>query len=597
MAVSTTVQIRAEDRTKQAFRNITERTNRLKSSFGGLATMAVGLAGTMGIGALMGSLRDLGDRIGKVSTQIGISAENLQKLQFSAEQSGLSTDTLNTAMQKFAINIGKANDGAKIQMEAFQDLGVETKNLDGTTKSVFELFKDTSDQLGSLTDKTLQARLASELFGRTGVEMTVLFNEGAEGIERYGRQLSSVNGIMGGESINAIQRFNDSWNLMTKAVRGFLMDSSTLNLLSDIIDGWTFGIQKLNEKFGEQEKKVRDINEISADLALARKETLLFQTQIEESTGKEQIEAIKRLKTNQEQIKELQTELLSSKKIETNVVKQQKAQKQVKKGIEETNKVAKQLVKTTKPLMIGGKLNIPAIGGRKGLGGTLEKFTKFYLNLMKLAEDYLGSGFGVSAIVKKHLAIIRQDFSEMITGLENQLVFRRNDISNAFSDLLNDIQRQIETKQITVNFDASKIEGAQRKLTSLVNQINGYSAGSRTVTRGAGVYLTNAVQPNDPYHTNIYWEDEWPRAKDETMAFDSDLSYQVPTINSGSSSSRQSGGGYSGGSSAMSNQGSGVVVNVFDGTGQKISEYDSSIRIQINERANRYNKFPALPVS
>ena len=117
------------------------------------------------------------------------------------------------------------------------------------------------------------------------------------------------------------------------------------------------------------------------------------------------------------------------------------------------------------------------------------------------------------------------------------------------------------------------------------------------MTRSAGVYLTNAVLPNDPYHTNIYWEDQWPRNKEATMAFDSDLSYQVPTINSGSSSSRQSGGGYSGGSSAMSNQGSGVVVNVFDGTGQKISEYDSSIRIQINERANRYGEFPALPVS
>jgi hypothetical protein len=597
MAVSTTVQIRAEDRTKQAFRNITDRTNRLKSSFGGLATMAVGLAGTMGIGALMGSLRDLGDRIGKVSTQIGISAENLQKLQFSAEQSGLSTDTLNTAMQKFAINIGKANDGAKIQMEAFQDLGVETKNLDGTTKSVFELFKDTSDQLGSLTDKTLQARLASELFGRTGVEMTVLFNEGAEGINRFGNQLESVNGIMKTDSIRAIQDFNDKWNLLTKAVRGFLLDSKALDFLSGILDTMTDNIKIMNQAFGFTEKKVKNINQIAEELNKARKETLELENKIKESTGFAKIDAIGRLETNKKQIKQLQIELLQSKKIENNVEKQEKAQNKVKNGIEVTNKVAKQLVKTTKPLMIGGKLNIPAIGGRKGLGGTLEKFTKFYLNLMKLAEDYLGSGFGVSAIVKKHLAIIRQDFSEMITGLENQLVFRRNDISNAFSDLLNDIQRQIETKKITVNFDGSKIEGAQRKLSSLVNQINNYSAGSRTVTRGAGVYLTNAVLPNDPYHTNIYWEDEWPRNKEATMAFDSDLSYQVPTINSGSSSSRQSGGGYSGGSSAMSNQGSGVVVNVFDGTGQKISEYDSSIRIQINERANRYGEFPALPVS
>jgi len=595
MAVSTTVQIRAEDRTKQAFRNITERTNRLKNSFGGLATMAVGLAGTMGIGALMGSLRDLGDRIGKVSTQIGISAENLQKLQFSAEQSGLSTDTLNTAMQKFAINIGKANDGAKIQMEAFQSLGVETKNLDGTTKSVFQLFKDTSDQLGSLTDKTLQARLASELFGRTGVEMTVLFNEGSEGIERYGKQLSSVNGIMRGDSINAIQRFNDSWNLMTKSVRGFLMDSSTLNLLSDIIDGWTFGIQKLNEKFGEQEKKVRNINEISADLALARKETLLFQTQIEESTGEEKKEAQKRLKTNQEQIKELQTELLSAKKIETNVVKQEKAQKKVKKGIESTNKVAKELVKTTKPLMVGGKLDIPAIGGRQGLGGSLQKFIEFYQRLMILADEYLGTGFGVSAIVKKHLAVIRQDFEEMITGLQNQLVFRRNDISDAFSDILTDIENQIKNKKITVNFDGSKIEGAQRKLNSLVTQINSYSAGSRTVSRRARSAGGTNIK-GKPMAGYPYWENEVPSHYNKYGS--RMLNYDVPMVNQSQTSSRSTmSSNYSGGSSAMSDQGPQVVVNVYDGTGQKISEYDSSIRIQINERANRYGEFPSLPVS
>jgi hypothetical protein len=40
--------------------------------------------------------------------------------------------------------------------------------------------------------------------------------------------------------------------------------------------------------------------------------------------------------------------------------------------------------------------------------------------------------------------------------------------------------------------------------------------------------------------------------------------------------------------------GNGVEVNIFDGTGQKISEYDSSIRVQITERASRNNQFAAL---
>ena len=40
--------------------------------------------------------------------------------------------------------------------------------------------------------------------------------------------------------------------------------------------------------------------------------------------------------------------------------------------------------------------------------------------------------------------------------------------------------------------------------------------------------------------------------------------------------------------------GSNVVVNIYDGTGQKISEFESGLRVEINQRANRYNEFPAL---
>ena len=37
-----------------------------------------------------------------------------------------------------------------------------------------------------------------------------------------------------------------------------------------------------------------------------------------------------------------------------------------------------------------------------------------------------------------------------------------------------------------------------------------------------------------------------------------------------------------------------VVVNVYDGTGQKLSKYDSAIRVEIQNRADRFNQFPAL---
>jgi hypothetical protein len=43
--------------------------------------------------------------------------------------------------------------------------------------------------------------------------------------------------------------------------------------------------------------------------------------------------------------------------------------------------------------------------------------------------------------------------------------------------------------------------------------------------------------------------------------------------------------------------GGGVVVNIYDGTGQQLSSYDSAIRVEIKERSNRLGMIPALNVS
>jgi hypothetical protein len=43
--------------------------------------------------------------------------------------------------------------------------------------------------------------------------------------------------------------------------------------------------------------------------------------------------------------------------------------------------------------------------------------------------------------------------------------------------------------------------------------------------------------------------------------------------------------------------GGGVEVNIYDGTGQRIDAYNSSIRVEIKERSNRLGMIPALNVS
>lgn len=661
MAASTTIKIRAEDKTKQAFRNVTERTQKLKSSFGGLATAAVGLAGAAGLGALTARLLTLGDRIGKVSSQVGISAESLQKFQFAAEQSGVGAEAMNKALQKLNRNIGEASTGTGPAADALEQLGLSAVTSSGQIKSTETIFGEVAGALSQVESDAIKASIASDLFGRAGVELLPLLNSGAGAVEEFGNQITAVGGVISEEGIVQIQAYNDQLNLLSKSFQGFLVDSGFIKTMTTVAEGAVLKIGELNDLFGDQEKTIRKIDKVSEDLRITRMETALFQDQIKKSSGEEKEIAIKRLKENQKQIKELEKELDSAKQIEKQVAKQEKAQKQVKKGVEATDKVAKKLVKTVKPLMIAGKLDIPAIGGRQGLGGTLEQFTEFYLNLMVLAEDYLGPNFGVSGIVDKHLSTVAQDFSELVIGMENQLVFRRNDISYAFGRILDEIENQLKNMEVEDIFnldntfvyvpgeifdfsqaevevptsifdfdeklilqakDVLDVEGKvvvkvedktnidwdqlNRETTtnvrSLVNRMNdvevmnsygGYSpvyvGGARDEYYGYGYHRPKIGNPDYMENFRADYLHEGASVIGMPPVGDTQTNYTGNYLKSNSVRSGAAPISRSAGREATN-----IEVNIFDGTGQKISDYDSSIRVEINERASRNDQFPAL---
>jgi hypothetical protein len=210
----------------------------------------------------------------------------------------------------------------------------------------------------------------------------------------------------------------------------------------------------------------------------------------------------------------------------------------------------------------------------------------------------------------------------MITGLQNQLVFRRNDISDAFADILTDFEKELQETKIDVEninieipssafdftntfakvpgeiFDFSAVTQSASAVDSLVKQINSYSVGSRSVSRRAVASTSHRGHGTVVYGEGTptpYWLGDQPKG-DLTLGMN-DLKYDVPSISSSGTSSRSSGrSSMSSGSSALESTGGNtpIQVNIYDGTGQKISAYDSAIRVEINERASRFNEFSAM---
>ena len=114
-------------------------------------------------------------------------SKELEILQFAASQAGVGTDQLNAAVQKFSINIGKASDGTKLQADAFKALNIEIKDQDGTLKDSSALFVEVAESISKIEEPADKARIASDLFGRTGVELLALLNTGAIGLGEFAR--------------------------------------------------------------------------------------------------------------------------------------------------------------------------------------------------------------------------------------------------------------------------------------------------------------------------------------------------------------------------------------------------------------------------
>jgi ribosome recycling factor len=639
MAVSTTVQIKAEDKTKAAFRAVSQRTAKLNQSFqglsaslGGLKTALVGMLGIGALGSFSKDLVQLGDRLQKISIQTGLAVEEIEILQFAASQAGVGTDQFNASIQKFSKNIGEAELGAKLQADAFKRLGVSIYGKDEKIKATSELFVEVAESLSKIESPATKAKAASDLFGRTGVELLALLNLGAEGISDYGKKIREAGGIIGKAASDEFSAFNDQMDLLSRGLRGkfapvLVTIIPLLTMLAENLDSIAkfagiaaaaFIAAKLPAMFVGITLAVKGLT-----LAMMTNPLGLIATSLAAIAvykGDEIMDAFGFAEEAPKDLKETNTKLEDT----------AKQLKKLDKIEEKRVKTAESFAKTTKKNVVpnlkklekslkDSNIQFKNIRGKEGLGGLQLSFLEFFGDVQTHALNYLSDA---SAIVSRHLKTIRQDFAEMITGLQNQLVFRRNDISDAFADILTDFERELQETKIDVEninieipssafdftntfakvpgeiFDFSAVTQSAGAVDSLVKQINSYSVGSRSVSRSAtaassyrghGTVLQGVGAPTP------YWSGDVPSGY--TNFNSRNLEYDVPSISSSGTSSRSSGrSSMSSGSSALESTGgnTSIQVNIYDGTGQKISAYDSAIRVEINERASRYNEFPAM---
>jgi len=151
------------------------------------------------------------DELKQMSDVTGRTAEELQKLQYIGDDVGVSLETIQSAQARFTRAMGEARDGVKQYTEAFEKLGVQYKNNDGTLRSATDVMYEAFDALGKIGNEAERDAVALDIFGRSAMELNPLIKAGSDELRRLGDEAKSSGAIMREDTVEVLDIVGDSF--------------------------------------------------------------------------------------------------------------------------------------------------------------------------------------------------------------------------------------------------------------------------------------------------------------------------------------------------------------------------------------------------
>ena len=196
--------------------------------------------------ALRGIYRAINDSIDSLSklsdeaNRLGSSVPALQKLQYAAEQSGVSTESMNLALRKLNVVLGQAQNGSEKANKAFASLGLSASDL--ATMSLDQKYIAIADAIKKLDDPNKQAAAAVAIFGKSGVQQLNLLKDNVSGLTQ---RFVDLGGVISTEGAGSVEKLGDKIN-DAKVVWQAFINNLTVALagpLSQVID-WVIKFEK-----------------------------------------------------------------------------------------------------------------------------------------------------------------------------------------------------------------------------------------------------------------------------------------------------------------------------------------------------------------
>jgi hypothetical protein len=170
----------------------------------------IGVATAVGLG--LKRAVDEADQLDELSQKIGIGVEQLSRLKFAAEVSGVPIEDLSTSVQKLAlamekVGAGEANSPAAKSLAA---LGIKATDAAGQLRPVEDVLIQIAQKFSGFADGAGKTALAMGIFGESGAKLIPFLNQGEAGIARLSAEADRLGITLSGRAAASAAELNES---------------------------------------------------------------------------------------------------------------------------------------------------------------------------------------------------------------------------------------------------------------------------------------------------------------------------------------------------------------------------------------------------
>lgn len=252
----------------------TDELNNMQKKFSkaGAAIAGIMAATTAAVLKMSKETANLAQELNKWSIITGVNIEELSKLRFITERSGLEVNHMYDALKELNVKMKEAQEGTGGLFDNMRHLDLSVVGVDGQLRDTSVVFDEIVQKLATMENAALRTAIADEIWSDAGTELLPVLIKNKDELVKLRGEAEKYGHVITEETAKSAVQLNNDMRELEGAVKGlsFEIGETLIPTLAKSATWWTENIKGAKEFFGVLEDR-RTVQQLNADLAEQQK--------------------------------------------------------------------------------------------------------------------------------------------------------------------------------------------------------------------------------------------------------------------------------------------------------------------------------------